>query len=101
MPTFVKDPDARLDYRFDWAPLTNGRQHAKSDWLEADETITTASVTADAGLTADDVSYDDGKTVVAWLTGGVVGRSYNVRCHITTSKGRSDDRSVAVFVVER
>ncbi len=100
MALFVKDPDALLDYVFDWAPLTNNRLHAKSDWLEANETITAATVTADSGLTVSNVSFTD-TAVVAWLSGGVAGESYTVRCRITTSAGRIDDRSVEVQIVDR
>ena len=32
-----KDPDAKLDYPFDWRAKTNG--HGDSDWLAPNETI--------------------------------------------------------------
>ena len=38
MPSaFTKDPQAVLDYKFDWAALTNGS--CASDWLDDGETI--------------------------------------------------------------
>ena len=33
--TFIKDPNAVLDYKFDWKPLTNGS--GDSDWLDTAE----------------------------------------------------------------
>lgn len=88
---FLKDPSAVLDYKFDW-----------SDWLEASETITAATVTAAAGLTVDSSSITDSSTsVTAWLSAGTVGTRYSVVCHITTSADREDDRTIAIRVVER
>jgi hypothetical protein len=49
--TFTKDPDAVLDYKFDWAAETNGS--GPSDWLASNETISSYVVTAAAGLTKD------------------------------------------------
>ena len=40
--TFVKDPDAVLDYKFDWAALTNGS--GSSDWLQAGETLSSHTI---------------------------------------------------------
>jgi hypothetical protein len=102
-----KDPDADLDYVWDWAPLTNGRAGARTDWLASGETISsTFSVTAESGLTlgtgAKAAARTDGNTsVTAWLMGGTAGQTYEVRCRITTSAGRTDDRTLRVQVVER
>lgn len=86
---FVKDPNARLEWLFDWA-----------DWLADGETISTSSVTADDGLTVDTVSHG-GSSAVAWLSGGVAGATYRVTNHITTSETRADDRSIIVRVMDR
>jgi hypothetical protein len=86
---FVKDPNARLEWLFDW-----------TDWLEDGETIATSTVTADDGLTVDSTSHGD-SSVVAWLTGGTTGTAYRVTNHITTSDARADDRSISVRVMDR
>lgn len=86
----VKDPQARLDYKFDW-----------SEWLGSD-TIATAtfSVESGAGVTIATSSNDDTSATV-WLTGGTAGMSATVTCHITTSINRQDDRSFIVVIEER
>lgn len=95
-----KDPDAVLDYRFDWAASTNG--NGASDWLEAGETITSCTVTVPAGLTLDSFSLTNASTtVVAWLRGGTAGNEYDIACRITTSAGRTDDRTRRLYVAER
>lgn len=96
MPDYVeglkltKDPDAVLDYKFDW-----------TDWLNGD-TISTRAVTVDTGLTKDSDSITDtNKSVTVWLSGGTVGTSYDVRCRITTAAGRTDDRTVTIHIKNR
>ena len=99
----IKDPDARLDYYFDWKALTNGT--GESDWLAGGETITAFTVTADAGITVDDdpaPALINGATAVkVWLSGGTAGRVYAVTNHIETSAGRTDDRTLMIRVQER
>jgi len=90
--TFTKDPDAVLDYAFNW-----------SDWLDStqEETIESYVVTADAGLTVDSHAESDGKVTV-WLSGGTVAATYyKVACKVTTSLGRTDERSMRFKVIER
>ena len=85
----IHDPQATLDYRWDWTA-----------WLDGD-TITAATVTTpDASLTITDVTRDD-TTVSAWITGGTTGTTAHVRCHITTAGGRQDDRTINLRVRDR
>lgn len=84
----IHDPDAVLDYRWDW-----------SSWLEEDETITSYSVEVD-GITLDS-SLNDGKAVTAWLSEGTAGTKAEVTCRITTSQGRTDDRTMYLSIDER
>lgn len=86
---FDKDPNAVLDYQWDW-----------SDWLDEGETITVAVITVPAGLTLDS-QVDTGATVTAWLSGGTAGDGYRIICHIETSEGREDDRSIYLRCRER
>ena len=93
----LKDPSAVLDYVFDW-----------TEWLAAGETIAVDSetgeklitITADTGITVDSSTESDGKVTV-WLSGGTAGINYKVACLITTSAGRTDERTIWIKVVER
>ena len=86
---YTKDPSAILDWAFDW-----------TDWLAAAETITDYIITADTGITVDSSTEDDGKVTV-WLSGGTAGINYKVACLITTSAGRTDERTIWIKVVDR
>lgn len=91
----VKDPQAVLDYKFDWQPDAN-------PWLAVGETITTRTVTVPAGLTKNsDTLTDSATSVTAWLSGGTTGVDYSVTCHIVTSQGREDDRTMIIVVRHR
>lgn len=100
LPYFVKDPDAVLDYVFDWAASTNSS--GDTDWLASGETISSHSISADTGLTVDSSALSDSNTsVTVWLSGGTAGTMYGVRCRVTTSASRTDDRTIQVRVLER
>lgn len=91
MITFRKDPDAVLDYKFDW-----------STWLPTGDTIATATVTASTGLTVDSSSItDSGASVTAWLSGGTVGAIYTLTCRIVTDQGRTEDRAISIRIEQR
>lgn len=102
---FQKDPNAILDYTVDW-----------SAWLASGETISTSTWTASTGITiaTTPAPSNTGTTATVWLSGGTVNggeelgvsggisqRAYRVTNRITTSAGRTDDRSIFVAVVER
>ena len=89
MTIYPKDPDAVLDYGFDW-----------SNWLQADETISVSTWTVATGLTKDSDSKTTTETKI-WFSGGTAGTTYLVTNHITTSDGREDDRSFRIRVVNR
>lgn len=88
-PRYVMDPQAVLDFAFDW-----------SGWLAGAETIIAQTVVATAGLTVATVTQSTG-VVTAWLSAGTVDTTVTVTCHITTSAGRQDDRSIYVTVLNR
>ena len=114
MPTEVMapvDPDALLDYKFDWAPKTNGVAGSKSDWLESGDTVDTFVITANG------VSIADGLTVVDTLTPAAPSKTdtntsvtvwfYNatqgatIACKIRTVGKRIDERTLEIGVEER
>ena len=98
--TFIKDPDAVLDYKFDWAAETNGS--GTSDWLQAGETIASHTIDEDTGITVDSSAQTDANTsVTVWLSGGTAGTDYAVRCEVVTSASRTDERTMMICVRER
>lgn len=89
MPSYTKDPDATLDYGFDW-----------SDWLATAETISASTWTVPTGITKVSDSRSTTMTTI-WLSGGTVNTDYSVINHITTSAGRVDDRTILIKVRQR
>ena len=90
-PTFIKDPEAELDYGFDFAAL---------GWLSSGETITAVTWTVPAGLT-EGTKENDGEIIKVWLSGGTAGSTYEVEVKVTTSDGRVDSRSFDISVKDR
>jgi hypothetical protein len=87
---FIKDPDARLDYQWDW-----------SGWLAAGDVIASHEIIVDQGdVTFDTDSHDD-QTVTAWIEGGTIGTRAKVTARITTAQGRVDDRTIGLKIQER
>jgi hypothetical protein len=100
MSTFTKDPDAVLDYKFDWKSNSNGRGF--TDWLDTSEIISSHTITASTGITVDSSELADTNTsVITWLSGGTADTSYTVACEIVTSAGRTDERTITINVAER
>ena len=98
--TYYKDPDEVLDYKFDWAPLTNQREGGLSGWLREGEEITSHVITADAGISID-TNADNNTTVVIWTSGGIAGTRYLVSCRVTTNQNRTGERSIYITVLQR
>lgn len=86
---YLKDPSAVLDWVFDW-----------TDWLASGETITDHTITGETGITVDSSTESAGKVTV-WLSGGTAGENYKVACLITTTAGRTDERTIWIKVVNR
>ncbi len=85
---FIKDPQAKLDYGVNWAA-----------WLDGD-VILNSTWSADPGITIEADSATDSVATV-WLSGGAVGKSYQVTNHITTQGGREDDFSIMITVLQK
>lgn len=87
---FEKDPEATLDYEI---PLKN--------WLNGDS-LTTVTATAPVGSDITVTNYTNtADTITVWLSGGTVGRWYQVRVHFETLAGRKDDRTLRIFVKQK
>ena len=83
MTTYKKDPDAVLDYTFDWGP-----------WLTPLlDTIASVTWIAGTGLTLG-TRTNSTTTATAFVSGGTLGTKPLLTCRITTAGGRTDDRSI-------
>ena len=89
MTTFTKDPDAVLDYSIDWSKWLAGDQIQTSEWIVSDPAIQAANESNTA------------TRATVWLSGGAAGQSYTITNRITTSGGRTDDRSFTIKIAER
>lgn len=89
MNKWKKDPSDVLDYEVNW-----------SKWLQAGETLAARTVTPDAGITVDSAVLGVDKVTI-WLSGGTVGNTYRIGCRITTTAGRTAERSIRITVEER
>lgn len=97
---FNKDPDAVLEYKFDWAALTNGS--GQTDWLASGEIINTFTITAPSGITVDSsLKTDSDTSITVWLSGGTAGEMYNIICHIVTdnSPAREEDKIIIINMI--
>lgn len=85
------DPQAVLDYAFDWA--TNG-------WLAAGETIAAYALSQTGGVVLNSDEEADGVVRVV-VSGGTADTEAMVTCHIETSEAREDDRTIVLMVQHR
>lgn len=92
----TKDPSAVLPYSVDWSEWISdipGESVASASWA--------IDSPPDASLTIGSTSVA-GSVATAVVSGGTVGRSYSLRCRITTSpSGYIDDRTISVRVENR
>ena len=87
MATFLKDPNAVLDWTIDW-----------SRWLRREEVISTSTWTTSLTTASDS---NTPSTTSVFLSGGTAGTNYSVANRITTNQGRTEDRTFTVSVQER
>ena len=96
MKTYFKDPAETTDWVFDW-----------STWLDTGETISSTLVSVPIGLTLGDggngapAPSHDNTTVTFWLSAGTEGQKYRISNSVTTSAGRTSERSIVVWVTVR
>lgn len=88
----IKDPNATLDYTFEWA-----------DELRAPATLASATclVSPNDGSLALVQQANNSTAHTVRLTGGKRGKQYRVTSRMTDTAGRSDDRTLLVTIEER
>lgn len=82
---FIKDPDEVLDYVRDWTEALEG------------DTIATSTWAVPTGIT----KVSDSHTTTAatiWLSGGTLGSDYAVVNRVTTTGGRTFDKTLMFFI---
>jgi hypothetical protein len=85
----LKDPASVVDFQIDWTL-----------WLDVGDAISTSSWTVPAGVTQDSSSYTTSAATV-WLSGGTAGEVYKVVNQITTTGGRTTERTIEIRCVNR
>lgn len=83
----VKDPQEIKDYTIDW-----------TDDLATGETISTSSWAVGTGLTETDEDLATPNATV-WVSGGTAGTEYLAVNTITTSGGRTLERTIVIPVI--
>jgi hypothetical protein len=87
-PLSPKDPNAVLDYEIDW-----------SKWLPMGDTILTSEWLVADGIDMDSETNTNTTTTI-WLSGGTAGQRYSLTNRITTTGGRTQDRTIVIRVKE-
>lgn len=90
MAVFKKDPNAVLDYTFDWGPYLTPLA----------DTISTVTFILTGTLTKTSQA-NTSTTATAFVSGGTVGNTETLTCRIVTTGGRTDDRSISLKIVDR
>lgn len=111
-----KDPDSVIDYIFDWSSRANATDANGTNWLAPSETISSYVITSTAGITVDSdtstsiavhdglgnsIALTDNTAVQVWLSGGTAGDTYIIGCRITTSGGRTEEKSIRITVNQK
>lgn len=89
MTPYIQDPQAVLDYPFDWSARLG------------DDLIEFSQFSADSGFTIESDAKLDGSHTVVWLSGGTRNKRYAVKNHIVTTGGRDDEWTIYVLVKEQ
>ena len=90
----TKDPQDVLDYQLDIAPAVAGNSH------DVISSMTVSVAPADPGDVIVNSAAADGTIAIAWLSGGQAGIVYTVTFLLTTTSGRTIQRSILLPVLE-
>jgi hypothetical protein len=90
MAIYKKDPAAILDYSFDWGPYL-------TPLVDAIATVTWVAT----GTLVVSTQSNTTTTATAFVSGGALDATETLTCRITTTGGRTDDRSISLKIVER
>lgn len=94
----LKDPDAEVDHSFNWD------DGYLDDTVSPPESISTSAWAVSPADSPGLTISSDSKTLTvatAFFLGGIIGRVYVGTNTVTTSGGRTDERSLSVRIEER
>jgi len=92
-----KDPEAELDYLFDWAAKRNN--NGLTNWLKEGELITSHTLVIPDGISIiSDYRLFENSAVQIWMTAGTNLVDYTITCKIETNQGRKDTRRIIIPV---
>lgn len=106
MPTkpklvLTKDPAARKDWSWNWGDDPDDGP----GFLLEGETIESATVVladdAPTGLTVEQPPVVDDTTVRVWISGGTLSFRYELVCHVVTTQGREDEKTIGITIANR
>ena len=89
--TILKDPDAILDYTWDWSAYL----------ADISDEIASYEIIVEVGLTVVSHTQPTPEKITAFISGGEAGSTYVATCRIVTEEGRTDDRSIYLKCVDR
>ena len=85
-----KDPDEVLDYEINWTARLAGDTISSSEWV-----LPTADAVDPLVLDSDN---NDTTSATAWLSGGKLGKSYEITNRVVTATGRTMDQIVVLNI---
>ena len=91
MTPFFHDPQAVLDYPFDWSVYL----------AQINDTIQTSQFIVDSGIMVESDAILDPVTTIIWLSAPTKGKRYAVTNRITTVGNREEDWTIYVLGKER
>lgn len=92
----TKDPNDLLDYQIDWL----GDETDQGFLYGTNDTIDTSTWIVPDGITSEAETSTDSTTTI-WLSGGTAGETYQLTNRITTTDGRTKDKSMKLPVKEQ
>jgi hypothetical protein len=99
---FTVDQLERLFFVADWAPFTNGREGASSNWLGAGETIASiVSITATNITVAAQAITDVNTSVTISVRNAAANTTAEIAILIETSTGERSKRTMSFQVADR
>lgn len=88
---FLKDPDATVDFGHDWTL-----------WLaEISDTISSTPTPTVTGVTLASSVAENSGVVSVFVSGGTAGSTATITFRIVTTGGRTDERTVNLWIEER